>query len=203
MKKVVSIIIPVYNVEEFIFKTVKSVMNQDYKDIEIILVDDGSPDNSAKIIDELAKRDDRIVCVHKDNGGVSSARNVGLRMASGEYVTFIDGDDWVEPNYISYLLNLVESNNCQIGMNKNNYSDYNINSSEKEYVVSAEKAIEWIYLGDIFVAVWNKIYSMSFLRKNNILFDEKFGTVKECCLTLTVFNLWIALLLEKNVFIIR
>ena len=126
MKKVVSIIIPVYNVEEFIFKTVKSVMNQDYKDIEIILVDDGSPDNSAKIIDELAKRDDRIVCVHKDNGGVSSARNVGLRMASGEYVTFIDGDDWVEPNYISYLLNLVESNNCQIGMNKNNYSDYNI-----------------------------------------------------------------------------
>ena len=93
MKKVVSIIIPVYNVEEFIFKTVKSVMNQDYKDIEIILVDDGSPDNSAKIIDELAKRDDRIVCVHKDNGGVSSARNVGLRMASGEYVTFIDGDD--------------------------------------------------------------------------------------------------------------
>lgn len=116
MKKVVSIIIPVYNVEEFIFKTVKSVMNQDYKDIEIILVDDGSPDNSAKIIDELAKRDDRIVCVHKDNGGVSSARNVGLRMALGEYVTFIDGDDWVEPNYISYLLNLVESNNCQIGI---------------------------------------------------------------------------------------
>lgn len=94
-------------------------------------------------------------------------------MASGEYVTFIDGDDWVEPNYISYLLNLVESNKCQIGMNKNNYSDYNMNSSEKEYVVSAEKAIEWIYLGDIFVAVWNKIYSMSFLRKNNILFDEK------------------------------
>ena len=67
MKKVVSIIIPVYNVEEFIFKTVKSVMNQDYKDIEIILVDDGSPDNSAKIIDELAKRDDRIVCVHTLN----------------------------------------------------------------------------------------------------------------------------------------
>lgn len=159
MEKVVSVIIPVYNVEEFIFKTVKSVMDQDYKNIEIILVDDGSPDNSAKIIDELAKKDDRIIYVHKDNGGVSSARNVGLRMASGEYVTFIDGDDWVEPNYISYLLNLVESNKCQIGMNKNNYSDYNMNSSEKEYVVSAEKAIEWIYLGDIFVAVWNKIYS--------------------------------------------
>lgn len=107
MEKVVSVIIPVYNVEEFIFKTVKSVMDQDYKNIEIILVDDGSPDNSAKIIDELAKKDDRIIYVHKDNGGVSSARNVGLRMASGEYVTFIDGDDWVEPNYISILWKVI------------------------------------------------------------------------------------------------
>lgn len=78
------------------------------------MVDDGSPDNSAKIIDELAKKDDRIICVHKENVGVSSARNVGLRIASGEYVTFIDGDDWVEPKYISYLLNLVESNKCEM-----------------------------------------------------------------------------------------
>ena len=70
MKKVVSVIIPVYNVEEFIFRTVESVMNQDYKNIEIILVDDGSLDNSAKIINELAKKDDRITCVHKENGGV-------------------------------------------------------------------------------------------------------------------------------------
>ena len=153
MKKIVSIIVPVYNVEKFIFKTVNSILNQDYKNIEIILVDDGSPDNSARIIDELAKKDNRIVCVHKENGGVSSARNAGLKIATGEYVTFIDGDDWVEPNYVSYLLNLV--------------------ASDREYVVSDEKAIEWIYLGNIFVAVWNKIYSMPFLKKNNILFDEK------------------------------
>lgn len=108
MKKRVSVIIPVYNVEKFILKTVESVMNQDYKDVEIILVNDGSPDNSAQIIDELAKRDSRIICIHKENGGVSSARNAGLKIATGEYVTFIDGDDWVEPNYISYLLELVE-----------------------------------------------------------------------------------------------
>ena len=173
MKKRVSVIIPVYNVEKFILKTVESVMNQDYKDVEIILVNDGSPDNSAQIIDELAKRDNRIICIHKENGGVSSARNAGLKIATGEYVTFIDGDDWVEPNYISYLLGLIEKNSCEIGMNKNNYSDYSMNSSDKEYVVEAEKAIEWIYLGDIFVAVWNKIYKMSFLRDNDILFDEK------------------------------
>ena len=83
MEKVVSVIIPVYNVEKFIFKTVESVLNQDYREIEIILVDDGSPDNSAKIIDELSKKDNRIICVHKENGGVSSARNAGLKIASG------------------------------------------------------------------------------------------------------------------------
>lgn len=165
MKKAVSVIVPVYNVEKFIFKTVNSILNQDYKNIKIILVDDGSPDISEKIIDELAKKDNRIVCVHKENGGVSSARNAGLKIATGEYVIFIDGDDWVEPNYVSYLLNLVEKNKCEIGMNKNNYSDDNMNSSDREYVVSDEKAIEWIYLGDIFVAVWNKIYSMQFLKK--------------------------------------
>ena len=172
MKKV-SVIIPVYNVEKFIFKTVESVINQDYKDIEIILIDDGSPDNSAQIIDKLAKMDNRIVCIHKENGGVSSARNAGLNFATGEYVTFIDGDDWVDTNYISYLVSLVEKNKCEIGMNKNNYSDYNTKSNDKEYVVKAEKAIEWIYLGNIFVAVWNKIYSRSFLKNNNIFFDEK------------------------------
>ena len=78
-----------------------SILNQTYQNIELVCVDDGSPDNSAEIIDELAKKDDRIVCVHKENGGVSSARNAGLKIASGEYVTFIDGDDWVEPKYIS------------------------------------------------------------------------------------------------------
>lgn len=171
--KLVSVIIPIYNVEKFLYKTVRSVINQDYKKIEIILVDDGSPDGSAKIMDKLAKTDSRIICIHKENGGVSSARNAGLKIAKGEYVTFIDGDDWVEPNYVSYLLKLVENNNCEIGMNKKNFSEYNKKSGNKEYVVKAEKAIEWIYLGVIFVAVWNKIYKMSFLKDNHIIFDDK------------------------------
>ena len=81
------------------------------------------------------------------------------------------------------------SNKCEIGMNKNNYSDYNTKSNEEEYVVSAEKAIEWIYLGDIFVAVWNKIYSMQFLKKIIFFLMKKSGMAKECCLILIVFNL--------------
>ncbi len=126
MDELVSVVIPIYNVEKYIMKTVESVIQQDYSNIEIILVDDGSPDNSGKIIDELKKKDPRIICIHKENGGVSSARNVGIDAASGKYVTFIDGDDWVEPNYISYLLSLVLKYDCGIGMNKNNYLSYDI-----------------------------------------------------------------------------
>lgn len=85
----------------------------------------------------------------------------------------------------------MEKNKCEIGMNKNNYSNDNMNSSDREYVVSDEKAIEWIYLGNIFVAVWNKIYSMPFLKKIIFFLTKKFGMEKGCCLTLIVFNLLI------------
>lgn len=172
MDELVSVIIPIYNVEKYIMKTVESVIQQDYSNIEIILVDDGSPDNSGKIIDELKKKDPRIICIHKENGGVSSARNVGIDAASGKYVTFIDGDDWVEPNYISYLLSLVLKYDCDIGMNKNNYSVIASRSTDNDYLISDLQAIESIYLGDIFVAVWNKIYSMAVIKEKNIRFDE-------------------------------
>ena len=168
----VSVVVPIYNVEKFINKTVVSIMSQDHKNIEIILVDDGSPDNSAQILDRLAEKDSRIIVIHKQNGGVSSARNAGIKMAKGEYITFVDGDDWVEPDYVSYFLYLIEKTNCEIAMNKNNFSDNTRISRDSTYVVTAEKAIEWIYLGDIFVAVWNKIYKTSFLIENSLLFDE-------------------------------
>lgn len=172
MSELVSVIIPIYNVEKYIVKTVESVMKQDYSNIEIILVDDGSPDDSGKIIDELKAKDSRIICIHKENGGVSSARNAGMDIANGEYVTFIDGDDWVEPNYISYLLSLILKYNCDVGMSKNNYSVVDSKSIDADYLISDMQAIESIYLGNIFVAVWNKIYRMSVIKKNNIRFDE-------------------------------
>ena len=172
MNDIISVVIPIYNVEKYIEKTVESVINQDYTNIEIILIDDGSPDNSGYIIDELSKKDSRIICIHKENGGVSSARNAGIEVAKGKYVTFIDGDDWVEANYVSYLVSLVKKHKCDIGMNKNNYSIINTKSSDKDFVITDLKAIEWIYLGDIFVAVWNKIYSMSVLNDNHIRFNE-------------------------------
>lgn len=118
----VSIIVPVYNVEKFVEKCVKSLMNQTHKNIEIILVDDGSPNHSPEIIDRIAAEDQRVHVIHQQNRGVSAARNAGLQCASGEYVMFVDGDDWVDSDYVSYFLMLVSENGSLIGMNKNNYS---------------------------------------------------------------------------------
>ena len=167
----VSIIVPVYNVEKFVEKCVKSLMNQTHKNIEIILVDDGSPDHSPEIIDRIAAEDQRVHVIHQQNRGVSAARNAGLQCASGEYVMFVDGDDWVDSDYVSYFLMLVSENGSLIGMNKNNYSTGKIKTNEERYVVKAETAIEWIYSDEIFVAVWNKIYSRRLLVDNNISFD--------------------------------
>lgn len=100
----VSIIVPIYNAEKYLEKCIESIVNQTYTNIEIILVDDGSPDNSAILCDEYAEKDGRIKVVHKANGGVSSARNAGLDIAQGDYVSFVDADDWIEPNYCSALL---------------------------------------------------------------------------------------------------
>lgn len=172
MEPLVSIIIPIYNVEKYISKTVDSVLNQTYRNIEIILVDDGSPDNCPHLIDSMSKEDSRIKVVHKPNGGVSSARNAGIDKAQGKYISFVDGDDWIDPDYVQYFVNLIEKYNCDLVYNINNYSQYNTKSRERESVISSEKAIEWIYLGKIFVAVWNKMYRTSFLRENNIRFDE-------------------------------
>ena len=104
----VSVIVPVYNAERYLGRCVESILNQTYTNIEIILIDDGSPDKCPVICDSFAKEDQRIIVIHKKNGGVSSARNAGMRVAKGEYITFIDGDDWVDSNYVSYLLDFSE-----------------------------------------------------------------------------------------------
>lgn len=103
IKECISIIIPVYDVAEYLPQCLESVCNQTYKNLEIILVDDGSTDGSGKICDEWQKKDDRIVLIHKENGGVSSARNEGLKRATGEYIGFVDADDWLEPDMYEKL----------------------------------------------------------------------------------------------------
>ena len=104
MNNLISVIIPVYNVEQYLSKCLDSVVNQTYKNLEVILVDDGSTDNSGKICDEFALKDNRIIVIHKSNGGLSSARNEGLKFAKGQYVGFVDSDDYIEIGMYEKLL---------------------------------------------------------------------------------------------------
>ena len=104
----VSIIVPIYNVEGYLCKCIESIINQNYKDIEIILVDDGSTDNSGIICDYYAEQDSRIITIHKSNEGVVSARKAGGRIAAGEYIVSIDGDDWIEETYIDTFVKMIE-----------------------------------------------------------------------------------------------
>ena len=98
MSAVFSIIVPIYKVEPYVHKCIDSIVDQSYEDFELILVDDGSPDNCPKICDEYADKDKRIHVIHKKNGGLVSARNAGLKAATGEYVLYVDGDDWLLPD---------------------------------------------------------------------------------------------------------
>lgn len=110
----VSIIVPVYNVERTLDRCVSSIVNQTYRDLQIILVDDGSPDDSPRMCDEWQRKDARIEVIHKPNGGLSDARNAGLERADGDYIAFVDSDDYVEPDYISTMLSAAENNHADL-----------------------------------------------------------------------------------------
>lgn len=109
-----SVIVPVYNVEQYIHKCIDSILNQELQDFELVLIDDGSPDNSGKICDEYAEKDNRIKVIHQANGGVSKARNVGLDAASGEYISFIDPDDWIDKGMYAECISFMTDNNLDI-----------------------------------------------------------------------------------------
>ena len=113
-KPLITVIVPVYKVEAYLRRCVDSIVNQTYKNLEIILVDDGSPDNCGKICDALAKEDARIKVIHKENGGLSSARNAGLDVMNGEYVGFVDSDDWIDADMYEQLYSLLEKSKAQI-----------------------------------------------------------------------------------------
>ncbi len=110
----ISVIVPVYNVEKYIRRCVDSILSQTYKNLEILLVDDGSNDLSGEICDEYAGTDKRVRAFHKKNGGLASARNFGLENVMGEYVSFVDSDDWIEKNTYSYCLDLINNENCKV-----------------------------------------------------------------------------------------
>ena len=107
MKPLISVIVPIYNVEKYLPQCIESILRQTYTNLEIILVDDGSPDSCPQICDDYAAKDSRIKVIHQANSGVSAARNSGLKIAKGKYIGFIDGDDYIEPDMYEYLYNLI------------------------------------------------------------------------------------------------
>lgn len=173
---VLSIIVPVYNVEYYLVACIESIINQSFSDFELLLIDDGSTDDSGKICDEYAKKDKRIVVIHQQNGGLSSARNAGLDIALGKYISFIDSDDEIEQNtYLSNIRILNQNPDIDI-LQFPTYWNYKTSNATKKIVkectLCGEEEIfsNW-WRGDVITAsAWNKIYNKEVF--NNIRFPE-------------------------------
>ena len=173
MNPLVSIVVPVYNAESYIKHCVTSIRNQSYQEIEIILVNDGSLDSSKLIIDDLCAVDSRITACHIDNGGVSNARNIGMKLAKGKYIIFIDADDYITEDYVSYMHELMLETNSEFVLS----TEYFLNnkdtrkSNETIHVWNAEMATANLLYPKLTVGCWNKMYDLDFLKANNIRFQ--------------------------------
>ena len=170
MEPLISVIVPIYKVEEYLDCCIESIVNQTYLNLEIILIDDGSPDNCPEICDHWAKLDNRIEVIHKENGGLSDARNTGLRKAKGEFICFVDSDDWIEKPYIEYLYDLIIKNDADLSACDVSFVSNSDSVKPKEYknsvsfVCDTEEALSQLIKGKGFRAVaWNKLYKKSII----------------------------------------
>ncbi len=192
----ISVVIPVYNVENYLEESVKSILNQTFLDFEILLIDDGSTDKSGTICDELATSDSRIRVFHKKNGGVSSARNVGLDNALGTFVAFCDPDDFIHPQMFEILHQCAINNNSE-GIVCNfeyfsNINDIKIKNIELEHKYSSlngKQAYEYICLpenSNMLGCVWNKLYLKSSI--GELRFDTSLSYGEDLCFVLTFLS---------------
>lgn len=168
MLKLISVIVPIYKVEEYLERCIKSIVSQTYKNIEIILVDDGSPDNCPAICDEWRERDSRIKVVHKRNGGLSDARNTGIKIASGDYVVFVDSDDYIHPQFVDALYYVIKKYSadvvsCDFKLVSETYSNEKMSKIELEKIKVKEDFI--ISQKTIGIVAWNKMYKKELFDK--------------------------------------
>ena len=177
MEKLVSVVLPCYNVAKYLDKNIKSLLNQSYKNFQLIYVNDGSKDETLEILNKYAALDSRIIVVDKVNGGVSSARNAGLEKAEGEYITFCDPDDYVSPIYLQTQVETLEKYNADVCVCK--YKRVKEESNLKFAKTSLDSIIEYdtegavaqLMSGVLFdVCCWNKIFKAEFVK--NLRFDE-------------------------------
>lgn len=163
MNELISVIVPIYGVEKYLNRCIESIVNQTYKNMEIILIDDGSPDQCPEICDRWVKKDQRIKVVHKKNGGLSDARNAGIKFMTGEYVAFIDSDDWIEKHMFQVLLHTIKETNAdmceceyQISTGKQTKSEHM--EGLKVLTINKYEALKAVVDQEIAPVVWNKLY---------------------------------------------
>lgn len=183
MDILVSIIVPVYKVKDEIVRCVDSIQRQTYKNLEIVLVDDGSPDECPQICDDYQKKDSRVKVIHKKNGGLSDARNEGLLKCNGAYVLFVDSDDYIEPDACEKLIAGVISEDSEIDIVVGSYKQINGNQvkiyrhtnliqgkkyQSKEFIIKSIQKFEW------FAPAWLNMYRRDFLLKNSLLYKKGF-----------------------------
>lgn len=159
----ISVIIPIYKVEPYLRRCLDSIINQSYANLEIILVEDGSPDTCPQICDEYAAKDNRIVVIHKKNGGLSDARNAGLNICKGEYISFVDSDDWVKKNYIERLTNIAVCEMADITICENSRTNTilkNNNKDKSTKLYTAQNALHHLFCDNhiAFTVSWGKLY---------------------------------------------
>lgn len=173
IKDCISVIVPVYNVEKYLSRCIESIINQSYQNIEIILINDGSTDNSSIICDEYAKKDTRIKVIHKKNGGVSSARNVGLKNARGEFITFVDSDDYIKLTCFEKMVNGIKNNDVDMVVVGWEYGDGTIGWADKNIDIDCQKVYtqDEISKSYLFLTVWGHLFRRMDL--NGMFFNEK------------------------------
>ena len=201
----VSVIVPVYNVEYVIENCIESILSQTFTDFELVLVDDGSPDNSGRICDEYAKKDDRVIVIHKENGGVSSARNVGIDRAKGKYICFVDSDDYVSKDYLKTLIDVKKNNKADnIWCYFKTVDKYSERIDCKE--VSPETNLEKYTVKDIMTLheKWLdagpvcKLYISDIIKENNLKFDDSLSLGEDL-----IFNFVYLDYTNKNIIVIN
>lgn len=174
----ISIIVSVYNGGKYLQECLESVLNQDYTNIELIAVDDGSTDCSGKILDEFAMYDSRITVIHQKNSGVSASRNKALDIAKGLYVTLLDQDDVLARNYISYLYGLIQANNADIALTWQPQKFYksvpNLKSSNVTRNLNGVDVAKMMLYHKIVIAPWNKLICRELIERYHIRFDKRF-----------------------------
>lgn len=175
MKDLISVIVPVYNVEEYIRECLNSIINQTYKKLEIILIDDGSTDKSGEICEEYMAKDNRIKVIHQGNAGLSDARNAGIEIATGNYIQFIDSDDYIDEDMLETLYNLIIENDADIAMCSNYILKDGIKSCEcsnKKYIYDRKEALKEILIDETIRSYsWNKLAKKELF--NEIRFPSK------------------------------